>query len=173
MNLIYYTTNWVTWKEGIQDAVPYKDKLDRLYEYLDISQKSSIEPELLHSALYFYTDKVYHGLNPKKSTQWNGIYPKKTIVWYVSRPSNRSKSNKQRWKGVLSQYFLLKNALKKYRQIEQKRRLENNINNNIKSFDRGDSSNTIAQIRQRLFISGDLSKDSKVPYDKGCWYFEI
>jgi ATP-dependent exoDNAse (exonuclease V) beta subunit len=41
-------------EEGIQDAVPYKDKLDRLYEYLDISQKSSIEPELLHSALYFF-----------------------------------------------------------------------------------------------------------------------
>jgi murein L,D-transpeptidase YcbB/YkuD len=41
------------------------------------------------------------------------------------------------------------------------------INNNIKSFDRGDSSNTIAQIRQRLFISGDLSKDSKSAlYDK-------
>jgi hypothetical protein len=40
-------------------------------------------------------------------------YLKKTIVWYVSRfPSNRSKSNKQRWKGVLSQYFLLKNAQK-------------------------------------------------------------
>jgi hypothetical protein len=39
------------------------------------------------------------------------------------------------------------------------------INNNIKSFDR-DSSNTIAQIRQRL-ISGDLSKDSKSAlYDK-------
>jgi hypothetical protein len=41
------------------------------------------------------------------------------------------------------------------------------INNNIKSFDLGDSSNTIAQIRQRLFISGDLSKDSKSAlYDK-------
>jgi hypothetical protein len=40
--------------EGIQDAVPYKDKLDRLYEYLDISQKSSIEPELLHSAFFLY-----------------------------------------------------------------------------------------------------------------------
>jgi hypothetical protein len=83
-------------EEGIQDAVPYKDKLDRLYEYLDISQKSSIEAELLHSALYFfYTDKVYHGLNPKiNAMEW---YLKKTIVWYVSRfPSNRSKSNKQR-----------------------------------------------------------------------------
>jgi ATP-dependent exoDNAse (exonuclease V) beta subunit len=65
-------------EEGIQDAVPYKDKLDRLYEYLDISQKSSIEAELLHSALYFfYTDKVYHGLNPKN--QRNGMVsaPKK------------------------------------------------------------------------------------------------
>jgi hypothetical protein len=65
-------------EEGIQDAVPYKDKLDRLYEYLDISQKSSIEAELLHSALYFfYTDKVYHGLNPKKSTAMEWYLPRK------------------------------------------------------------------------------------------------
>jgi hypothetical protein len=40
-------------EEGIQDAVPYKDKLDRLYEYLDISQKSSIELNY-YSALYFF-----------------------------------------------------------------------------------------------------------------------
>jgi hypothetical protein len=47
--------------------------------------------------------------------------PKKTIVWYVSRfPSNRSNLINKDEKGVLSQYFLLKNALKKYRQIEQK-----------------------------------------------------
>jgi hypothetical protein len=62
-------------EEGIQDAVPYKDKLDRLYEYLDISQKSSIEPEL-HSAL-FYTDKVYHGLNTKKSIAMEWYLPRK------------------------------------------------------------------------------------------------
>jgi hypothetical protein len=57
--------------------------------------------------------------------------------------------------------FLIENALKKYRQIEQGGWKTIIINNNIKSFDRCDSSNTIAQIRQRLFISGDLSKDSK------------
>jgi hypothetical protein len=85
MNLvIYYNKLSNLEEEGIQDAVPYKDKLDRLYEYLDISQKSSIEAELLHSALYFfYTDKVYHGLNPKKSTAMEWYLP--TIVWYVSR----------------------------------------------------------------------------------------
>jgi hypothetical protein len=46
--------------------------------------------------------------------------PEKTIVWYVSRfllidPNLINKDEK-----VLGQYFLLKNALKKYRQIEQK-----------------------------------------------------
>jgi hypothetical protein len=113
-------------EEGIQDAVPYKDKLDRLYEYLDISQKSSIEPELLHSALFFYTDKVYHGLNPKNQRQWNGICPKKTIVWYVSRflliDPNLINKDERRFKPV----FLIENALKKYRQIEQKEVGNNN-----------------------------------------------
>jgi hypothetical protein len=75
----------------------YKDKLDRLYEYLDISQKSSIEPEYYIQRSIFYTDKVYHGLNTKKSIAMEWYLPrKKTIVWYVSRLSNRSKSNKQR-----------------------------------------------------------------------------
>jgi ATP-dependent exoDNAse (exonuclease V) beta subunit len=83
-------------EEGIQDAVPYKDKLDRLYEYLDISQKSSIEPEL-HSALYFfYTDKVYHGLNTKINRNGMVSAPKETIVWYVSRLLLIDPNNKQR-----------------------------------------------------------------------------
>jgi hypothetical protein len=43
--------------EGIQDAVPYKDKLDRLYEYLDISQKSSIERITTFSAIFFILTK--------------------------------------------------------------------------------------------------------------------
>jgi hypothetical protein len=47
------------------------------------------------------------------------------------------------------------------------------IDNNFKSFDLGDSSNTIAQIRQRLFISGDLSKDSKVPSMIKNWLQEF
>jgi hypothetical protein len=38
-----------------QDAVPYKDKLDRLYEYLDISQKSSIEPNYyIQRSIFLY-----------------------------------------------------------------------------------------------------------------------
>jgi hypothetical protein len=45
-------------EEGIQDAVPYKDKLDRLYEYLDISQKSSIEPDYyIQRSIFFILTK--------------------------------------------------------------------------------------------------------------------
>jgi murein L,D-transpeptidase YcbB/YkuD len=66
-----------------------------------------------------------------------------------------------------SQYFLLKNTKKIPPNRTKGGWKTIIINNNIKSFDRGDSSNTIAQIRQRLFISGDLSKDSKSAlYDK-------
>jgi murein L,D-transpeptidase YcbB/YkuD len=158
-------------EEGIQDAIPYKDKLDRLYEDFDDNQKPNIETELLNSALYFfYADNVYHGLDAKKSKAMEWYLPRKKQSYGTYLDSlliDPSLINKDE-KGVISQYFLLKNALKKYRQIEQKGGWKTIIiDNNVKSFDLGDSTNTIAQIRQRLFISGDLSKDSKSAiYDK-------
>jgi hypothetical protein len=79
---------------------------------------------------------------------------------------------KRRFKPV----FLIEKRTKKIPQETKRGWKTIIINNNIKSFDLGDrSSNTIAQIRQRLFISGDLSKDSKSAlYDRtGCGYFEI
>ncbi|TDE05111.1 L,D-transpeptidase family protein [Flavobacterium hiemivividum] len=158
-------------EEGIQDTVPYKEKLDRLYEYLDLNQRPKIETELLHSALYFfYADKVYHGLDPKKSTEMEWYLPrnKQSYVNYLdSLLVNPSLINK-RETGVLSQYFLLKKVLKEYRQIEKKGGWKTiNIDPKVKAYKLGDSSATIAQIRERLFISGDLSKDSKSAiYDK-------
>jgi hypothetical protein len=111
---------------------------------------------------------VYHGLNTKKSTAMEWYLPRKKQSYGTYLDSlliDPNLINKDE-KGVLSQYFLLK----KHKKIPPNRTKGGwktiIINNNIKSFDRGDSSNTIAQIRQRLFISGDLSKDSKVLYDK-------
>lgn len=152
-------------EEGIQDTVPYKEKLDRLYEYLDLNQRPKIETELLHSALYFfYADKVYHGLDPKKSTEMGWYLPrnKQSYVNYLdSLLVNSSLINKGETR-VLSQYFLLRKVLKQYRQIENKGGWKTiDIDPNVKSIKLGDSSSTIAQIRERLFLSGDLSKDSK------------
>jgi murein L,D-transpeptidase YcbB/YkuD len=62
----------------------------------------------------------------------------------------------------------LKSVLKKYRQIEQKGGWKTiTMDNNVKSYNIGDSATTIAQIRERLYITGDLLKDSKsAEYDK-------
>lgn len=158
-------------EEGIQDTIPYKDKLDQLYEDLHDDQKPNIETELLNSSLYFfYADKVYHGLDAKKSTAMEWYLPRKkqSFVNYLdSLLIDPSLINKQA-NGVLSQYFLLKNVLKKYRLIERKGGWKNiQVNTNLKSYELGDSTTAIAEIRQRLFISGDLSKDSKSDvYDK-------
>jgi hypothetical protein len=96
-------------EEGIK-CCPYKDKLDRLYEYLDISQKSSIEPELLHSALFFlYWQSVSWFKHQKINRNGMVSAPKKQSygTYLDSLLIDPNLINKDE-KGVLSQYFLLK-----------------------------------------------------------------
>jgi hypothetical protein len=82
-NLLHNKSNLE--EEGIQDAVPYKDKLDRLYEYLDISQKSSIE-RITFSALFFLYWQSVSWFKHQKINAMEWYLPRKeTIVWYVSR----------------------------------------------------------------------------------------
>jgi hypothetical protein len=76
MNLvIYYTTNLTTWQK-VQDAVPYR-KTRCSFEIFDGNQKPNIETKLLNSALYFYADNVYHGLDAKKSVEMEWYLPRK------------------------------------------------------------------------------------------------
>lgn len=163
-NLLHNKLNNLA-EEGIQDPVPYKAELDAVYQNFDGKQKPNVETELLHSSLYFfYSDKVYNGLDAEKSTQMGWYLPRKKQSYGTYLDSlliDPSLINKEA-KGVLSQYFLLKNVLKKYRQIEQKGGWKPiNIDSDIKSYNVGDSSSTIAQIRQRLYLTGDLTNDSK------------
>lgn len=169
-NLLHNKLNNLA-EEGVQDSVPYKAKLDRLYEYLDLNPPPKIETELLHSALYFfYADKVYHGLDATKSKELGWFLPrqKQSYANYLDSllidPSLIDKGDK----GVLNQYFLLKNILKEYREIEQKGGWNAiKIDKNVQSYKLGDSATAIAQIRERLFITGDLTTDSKNEiYDK-------
>ena len=52
--------------------------------------------------------------------------------------------------------------MQKYREIEKKGGWKTiAIDPNVKSYKPGDNSKTIAQIRQRLFVTGDISRDSK------------
>ena len=110
-------------QEGIETPIPYKEKLDAIYDNPDDSQKASIDTELLSSALYFfYADKVYHGISTQKTKDLEWFLPRKrqSYVNYLdSLLINPSLINKGE-KGVLKQYYLLKEILQQYRKIEKK-----------------------------------------------------
>jgi murein L,D-transpeptidase YcbB/YkuD len=158
-------------EEGIQNVVPYLDQLDRVYDDMDDNHKPNVDTELLNSALYFYyTKTVYHGLDAAKSKEMEWYLPRKkqSYVNYLDALLEDASLINKDEKGVLSQYFLLKDFLLKYRQMEKKGGWKTiTPDPKFKSYKVGDSSATIAQIRQRLFISEDIATDSKSAiYDK-------
>jgi murein L,D-transpeptidase YcbB/YkuD len=169
-NVLYNKINALK-EEGIQNVVPYLEQLDLVYDDMEDNHKPNADTELLHSALYFYyTKTVYNGLDVEKSKEMEWYLPRKkqSYVNYLdSLLIDPSLINKDE-KGVLSQYFLLKEVLLKYRQMEKKGGWKSiALDPKFKSYKVGDSSTTIAQIRQRLFLSNDIATDSKSAiYDK-------
>tara|TARA_R110000868_G_scaffold162453_2_gene393729 strand:+ start:2704 stop:4275 length:1572 start_codon:yes stop_codon:yes gene_type:complete len=163
-NLLHNKINTLE-EEGIENSVPYKEELDLIYTNPTNSKKPNIDTELLNSALYFYyTKTVYHGLDATKSTEmeWHLPRKKQSYVNYLdSLLTNPGLINKNE-KGLIAQYFLLKKVLKKYREMEKKGGWKTiSIDSTVTSYKVGDSAKVIAQIRQRLFISGDIDTDSK------------
>jgi murein L,D-transpeptidase YcbB/YkuD len=64
-------------------------------------------------------------------------------------------------KEVLGQYYRLKKVLQEYRAIEKKGGWNPiDWDDSFRFFSPSDSSTTIAQVRKRLFVSGDLATDS-------------
>ncbi|MDI6049353.1 L,D-transpeptidase family protein [Flavobacterium sp. XS2P24] len=162
--LLYNKVNNLS-QEGIETEIPYKEKLDDIYDNPEDNQKASIDTELLSSALYFfYTKKVYDGISTQKSKDLGWFLPRKrqSYVNYLdSLLINPSLINKEE-KGVLKQYYLLKDVLQEYRKIEKKGGWKAiAIDTTVKSYKPGDSAAAIAQIRTRLFITDDISRDSK------------
>ena len=103
-------------QEGIQTTIPYKNKLDELFQDSSEEQKPNVESELLISSLYFfYAEKVFKGLDPKKSEELGWYLPRKkqSYVSYLDsiiiNPSLINKDEKE----VLGQYYRLREVLKK------------------------------------------------------------
>lgn len=167
--LLYNKVNNLT-SEGIETMIPYKEKLDSIYSTPENNQKANVETELLSSSLYFfYANKVFDGIDSQKSKDLGWFLPRKkqSYVHYLdSLLVNPSLINKQE-KGLIKQYYLLRNELQKFQKIEKKGVLETIVlDPKIKSFKPGDSATTIAQIRKYLFNTDAISSDSKsIVYD--------
>ena len=167
--LLYNKINSIQ-DEGVTSPVPYKKQLDSIYEIPEEAQKPNITTELLNSALYFYyVDKVYRGLDTLKTKKMEWFLPrdKPTYIHYLdSLLTDPSLINKDE-KKLFGQYYLLKKALKKYRKIEKAGGWGTiKLDSATAIIRKGDSSRTIIQLRNRLFVTGELEKNSKSPvYD--------
>lgn len=164
-SLLYSKVNSISKEFGNQSQIEYKDEYDHIFNETAEKKPSKMNTELLLTCLYiYYADKVYNGLDKKKVRELGWYLPKKEISYedildaiLISPKLLDEKSNL-----LFSQYYKLEEALKKYRNIEKNTTWENiPIDSAYKEYKPFDTAATIALVRNRLFILGDLEKDSK------------
>ncbi|RZJ51854.1 MAG: L,D-transpeptidase [Flavobacterium sp.] len=163
--LLYQKVN-VLKDQGIDNKMPYKDVIDAAFNESDNVIPSQIDTELLLTSMYvFYASNVYSGVDPATLKKIGWYLPTKTISYSRILDSLIVDSNRLNKDDNLlfSQYYKLQDALKKYRKLEtdnlwQKIKIDSVNYKELKPFD---ISNTVKDIRQRLFVVGDLAQDSK------------
>ena len=151
-------------KEGLKVVFPYHKVLEGIF-HDDIENTLNQEAsELMITNLYFfYADKVYNGLDTKVTTEIGWLLPRKQVSYVNLLDSilTNSKSISED-KLVIDQYFKLRKSLDKYREIEKKGGwVSIDLDPTVKSYKPSDSAKAIGQIRERLFITGDIKKNNK------------
>lgn len=151
-------------EEGVVKQIPYKSDIDKLFSERK-GEKASLENDLLVSAMYFYyTKNVLEGVDSKtsKQTGWYLPRPNVSYVDYLEElMKDPEKLDKDETENI-TQYYLLKKGLKRYQDIQKKGGWGKiDFPTDKKNLKEGDNHPAIAQVRTRLFISGDLKADNK------------
>ncbi len=149
------------YQDGIQAKLPYKEALDGLLQ--KVSAKPDIDTELFLSNYYFfYVNKTLQGIDSTKMKELEWYLPRKkqSYVGYLDsllvNPNLIDKKEQH-----ISQYYKLKTVLQRYREIEQKGGWDSiKVATDFVSIKPGDSSNVVAKIRNRLYLTGDIAEDS-------------
>jgi murein L,D-transpeptidase YcbB/YkuD len=163
-NLLYSKVSQLE-NEGLKFNLAYRDKIDAIFNKGSNADLSPVDTEIMLSTLYiFYAKKVFHGIDSEKFKETDWFLPRKNISYItlldsvLDTPQLLDKNEKQ----LFGQYYKLKDALQKYREIEKSGDWDTIETNPLVPIHHlGDSSKIIGQIRHRLFIMEDLEKDSK------------
>lgn len=163
--LLYHKVNLLS-EQGVKAEMPYMDLVDDVFNENVSNKLPKTETELLLSSMYvFYASNVYSGVDEQTLKKIGWYLPAKTISYdkildsLMTDPNRLNKDENL----LFGQYYKLQDALKKYRTIE-KNNLWKKIDidaatyKELKPFDSG---TVIKQIRERLFVVGDLAQDSK------------
>lgn len=158
--------------EGLPDKMPYRDSfrvtMDSL-QHIDNTKIPHAATELMLTAQYFaYAKIAWQGLSEKdsKALDWNLPRRQVNLLQLMDSLLNDGVAFITD-EPVYRQYGLLKKYLKRYRDIETKNGWET-IKPGKKKYEQGDSSLVISQIRERLFLLGDMDTATNSPvYDEG------
>ena len=148
-------------EEGVTALIPYKEVFESKYSNITLTPDLDLEIGLT-SYYLFYVDKVFHGIDVAKSRELGWYLPrnKPTYLNYLDSLLVDTKTEEAKY--LLPQYYKLRDLLKKYREIEKKGGWNRiTLESKFTSLKLGATSEVVTQVRARLFLEGDLSKDSK------------
>jgi murein L,D-transpeptidase YcbB/YkuD len=152
--------------EGLSQKVLYKEAFDTLVteEQNKTNDKTTapsvdVNTELMLTAQYFYYARhVWQGIPEQESKAMDWFLPRKKIEQealldsLLRSPTDSFLADEP----LYYQYYLLKDQLKKYREIAAKGGWPA-IKADKKKYQAGDTGVAISQIRQYLYITGDLA----------------
>jgi len=164
-SLLYHKVRLLS-EQGVKATMPYMDLVDDVFNENVSVDLPQIDTELLLSNMYvFYASNVYSGVDPATLKKIGWFLPAKNISYakildsLMVDPGRLNKDENL----LYGQYYKLQGVLKKYRTIEKnglwkKIDIDSANYKDLKPFDSGVA---IKQIRERLFVIGDLAEDSK------------
>lgn len=152
--------------EGVTVQLLYEDEFHKMMDDDSteiLTDKANPTVELMLTAQYFfYAKKIWTGLGIKgmKESKWD--LPRKKLAYdafldsLLEQPSSAFMKNEP----VFRQYGLLKTYLKQYRSIEETGKWKP-IKPDQKTYRLNDSSKVVTEIREHLFLLGDLSVNNQ------------
>lgn len=164
-SLLYHKVHLLN-DQGIKATMPYMDLVDDIFNENVSNKLPQIDTELLLSNMYvFYASNVYSGVDAATLKKIGWFLPAKNISYakildsLMVDPDRLNKDENL----LFGQYYKLQKVLKKYRTIEKnnlwkKIDIDSATYKDLRPFDSGVA---IKQIRERLFVVGDLAQDSK------------
>ncbi|MFD2938803.1 L,D-transpeptidase family protein [Flavobacterium notoginsengisoli] len=139
-------------------VIPYQNEIDKLFDASSENNLSKTDADMLLSSLYVVYTKKSNA--DKKKLSYNDML--KDFLNYSTIEESSATANLDA-KVEYDQYYKLEDVLKKYKKLDRSHKWQPIVpaETPYKELRPDAVSNTIAQVRTRLYLLGDLKQDSK------------
>lgn len=139
-------------------VIPYQKEIDQLFDQSSETKLSKTDADMLLSSLYVLYTKKNNA--DKKRLSYDSML--KDFLNYSTIEEATASTTTEDVKVQYDQYYKLEDVLKKYKRLERSHKWKPIVTETPYKELRPDAvSSTIAQVRTRLYLMGDLKQDSK------------